>query len=279
MTTIARKDILAGLRQRLAQGQPVFGVCAGIGLTAKCAELAGADLIFVNNSGRFRMAGRSGLLSKFSFGDANAVTVEMAGEILPVLSHTPAIAGVFAQDPFKRMDMVLENLKRWGFAGVQNSPGMGMMKPAMAKNLEAGGLGFSKEVELVRMARAMDLLTAPFCYDGNQAQRFAQAGADMLVLNLGLTVGLSDAGPRQELKESIDQLRAMLAPAKEANPDVLILCHGGPLADPQTVQQVYDEIPEMDGYLGGSSVERIPVEQAIIDVIHKFQTIEEEEAG
>lgn len=276
MTTIAREDILSGLRERLAQGQPVFGVCAGIGLTAKCAELAGADLIFVNNSGRFRMAGRSGLLSKFSFGDANATTVEMAGEILPVLSRTPAVAGVFAQDPFKRMDMVLENLKRWGFAGVQNSPGMGMMKPAMAKNLEAGGLGFSKEVELVRMAREMDLLTAPFCYDGDQAKRFAQAGADILVLNLGLTVWQADAGPKPDLEESIDRLREMIAPAKDVNPDVLILCHGGPLADPQTVQRVYDEIAEMDGYLGGSSVERIPVEQAIVRVIHEFQAIEQE---
>lgn len=278
MTTIPREEILLDLRARLAQGHPVFGVCAGIGLTAKCAELAGADLIFVNNSGRFRMAGRSGLLSKFAFGDANAVTVEMAGEILPVLSRTPAIAGVFAQDPFKRMDMVLENLIRWGFAGVQNSPGMGMMKPAMAKNLEAGGLGFSKEVELVRMARSMDLLTAPFCYDGDQARRFAQAGADILVLNIGLPVGQADACSRPDLTASIQQLRAMIAPAKDVAPDVLILCHGGPLSDPQTVQQVYDEIPEMDGYLGGSSVERIPVEQAIVDVIHSFQNIEQEAA-
>ena len=137
MRSFTRGEVLCALRAGLAEGRPILGVCAGIGLTAKCAERAGADLIFVNNTGRFRMSGRNGLLAKFSFGDANAVTEEMGTEILPVLAHTPAVAGVFAQDPFKRMDMVLENLKRWGFAGVQNSPGMGMMRPAMAKNLEA----------------------------------------------------------------------------------------------------------------------------------------------
>ena len=171
------------------------------------------------------------------------------------------------------MDMVLENLKRWGFAGVQNSPGMGMMRPAMAKNLEAGGLGFSKEIELVETARSMDLLTAPFCYDAEQALRLAQAGADILLLNLGLTAGNDDGVEVPPLGACIEEMRAILAPAKDARPDVLIMCHGGPLATPEDVQRVYDAIPEMDGYLGGSSIERIPVERAIINVIRDFKQI------
>ena len=273
MRSFTRGEVLCALRAGLAEGRPILGVCAGIGLTAKCAERAGADLIFVNNTGRFRMSGRNGLLAKFSFGDANAVTEEMGTEILPVLAHTPAVGGVFAQDPFKRMDMVLENLKRWGFAGVQNSPGMGMMRPAMAKNLEAGGLGCSKEIELVETARSMDLLTAPFCYDAEQALRLAQAGADILLLNLGLTAGNDDGVEVPPLGACIEEMRAILAPAKDARPDVLIMCHGGPLATPEDVQRVYDAIPEMDGYLGGSSIERIPVERAIINVIRDFKQI------
>jgi predicted TIM-barrel enzyme len=274
MDGFTREGILQSLRTGLQEGKPILGVCAGIGLTAKCAEKAGVDLIFVNNTGRFRMAGRNGIIAKFSFGDANAVTVEMAGEILPVLKKTPAIAGVFAQDPFKRMDMVLEDLKRWGFSGVQNSPGMGMMKPAMAKNLEAGGIGFSKELELVERAGAMGLLTAPFCYDADQAERFARAGADILLINLGITAAKDDLISAMPLEECIEKMKRMIAPAKAVKPELLIMCHGGPLSTIEEVQRVYDAIPEMDGYLGGSSIERIPVERAIVETIHQFKAID-----
>ena len=266
-----RTEIITALRRQLESGSPVIGVCAGIGLTAKCAEKAGVDLVFVNNAGRFRASGRSTLLSKFSFGNANETMLQMAGEILPVIDRTPAIAGVFAQDPFRDIELLLEHLQRLGFAGIQNSPSLGMMKPAMAKNLEAGMLGFSKEVAMIAKAHEMGFLTAPLAHQPEQAAQFAAVGADIVVATVGITVGEEDPAPTPDLEQNIRDLEAMAQAAKETSPNALVLCHGGALSSPEAVQRVLDAVPAIDGFVGGSAIERIPVEKAIARIIHEFK--------
>lgn len=265
------QEIKGKLRQQLDAGSPVLGVSAGIGLTAKCAAKAGADLIFINNAGRFRTAGRSTLLAKFSFGNANETTLQMVGEILPVIGRTPAVAGVFAQDPFRSIDLLLEQLQRLGVAGIQNSPTLGMMKPAMAKNLEAGMLGFSKEVALIEKAHHMGFLTAPLAHQPDQAEAFAAAGADIIVVTVGITIGEEDPARTPDLRENIEAIAAMTEAAKRGHPELLVLCHGGALSTPQAVQCALDTVPGLDGFVGGSAVERIPVEKAIAKIIHDFK--------
>lgn len=265
------ENMKSALRRQLQAGSPVLGVSAGIGLTAKCAAKAGADLIFINNAGRFRTAGRSTLLSKFSFGNANETMLQMVGEILPVIGDTPAIAGVFAQDPFRSIDLLLEQLQRLGVAGIQNSPTLGMMKPAMAKNLEAGMLGFSKEIEMIGKAHRMGFFTAPMIHQPEQAEAFAAAGADLIVATVGVTIGADDPAQTPDLDENIASIRAMTEAAKGANPELLVLCHGGALSTPEAVQCALDAIPALDGFVGGSAVERIPVEQAIARIIRDFK--------
>lgn len=268
-----RTEILARLRAQTEQAVPVVGVCAGVGLTAKCSEKGGADLIFINNAGRFRMAGRSTLLAKFSFGDANAVTEQMVYECLPVIRETPAIAGVFAQDPFKNTELILERLRRLGVSGIQNSPSLGMMRPAMAKNLEAGLMGMSMEFELIRKAHGMGFLTAPLVYSPEHVGSFIEAGADILVVTAGVTVGRDDGVPFPSAEDNFRLFSQIAQAAKTAKPDIFVLAHGGVLADPETVQRAFDTVPELDGFVGGSAVERIPVESAIRDTIRAFKKV------
>lgn len=266
-----RDAILAALRGQTEQGIPVIGVSAGVGLTAKCAEKGGADLIFINNAGRFRMSGRSTLLAKFSFGDANAVTEEMVRECLPVLRGVPTVAGVFAQDPFKNMDMVLEHLKRLGVDGIQNSPTLGMMKPAMAKNLEAGMMGLSMEYDLIRRAHDMGFFTAPIVHSTEQVDAFIAAGADLIVATAGITVGPEDGAPVPSLADNIRLFTRIAGRARELKPEILVLAHGGALSGPDAVQQALTAVPALDGFVGGSAVERIPVEKAIRKIITDFK--------
>ncbi len=270
---MSREGILAALRKELKKGFPIIGVNAGVGLTAKCSAKAGADLVFINNAGRFRTSGRSTLLAKFSFGNANDVTNTMCAEILPVIGETPAIVGVFAQDPFKDISLILEHLQRLGVAGIQNSPTLGMMSPAMAKNLEAGMLGFSKEVKLIKDAHEMGFLTAPIAHKPEQAVQFVEAGADIIVATVGITIGEEDGVPVPSLKENINTIREIAVATKEANKEVLVLCHGGALSTPEKVQKVFDAIPEVDGFSGGSAIERIPVEKAIAKIIREFKEV------
>lgn len=259
------------LRKQLAGKSPIIGVSAGSGLTAKCAEKGGADLIFVNHAGHFRMAGRSTLLSRFSFGNANDTMLQMAGEVLPVLREVPAIAGVFAQDPFRNIDMLLEHLMKLGFSGIQNSPTLGMMKPAMASNMEAGMLGFSMEVDMIRKAHEMGFFTAPIAHRPEQAEQFAAVHADLIVATVGITVGAEDGAPVPDLDRNIQTLASIASAAKAANPDILVLAHGGALSAPDTVQKALDAVWQLDGFVGGSAVERIPVEKAINRIIDGFK--------
>ena len=268
-----REDILTVLREELKKGSPIIGVNAGVGLTAKCAAKAGADLIFINNAGKFRTSGRSTLLAKFSFGNANDITSTMCGEILPVIGQTPAIVGVFAQDPFKDISLILENLQKIGVAGIQNSPTLGMMSPAMAKNLEAGMLGFSKEVKLIKDAHEMGFLTAPIAHKPEQAVQFVEAGADIIVATVGITIGKEDGAPIPSLEENISTIREIAVATKKARKEVLVLCHGGALSTPENVQKVFDSISEVDGFSGGSAIERIPVEKAIAKIIREFKEV------
>ena len=268
---MTRNEILERLRAEIRQGRPVIGVSAGVGLTAKCAEKGGADLIFLNNAGRFRMSGRSTLLAKFSFGNANDVTEEMVCECLPVLKEVPVVAGVFAQDPFKNVDLILERLKKLGVTGIQNSPSLGMMKPAMAKNLEAGMMGLSTEYELIRRASAMGFFTAPIVHSAQQVKPFLDAGADVLVVTAGITVGEEDGVPMPSLEENVALFCDVAREAKKLAPEGIVLAHGGALNSPQAVQVAFDAVPELDGFVGGSAVERIPVEKAIRKTIQGFK--------
>ena len=268
---MTREAIVEKLRAEVHAGRPVVGVSAGVGLTAKCAEKGGADLIFLHNAGRFRMSGRSTLLAKFSFGNANDVTEEMVCECLPVLQSAPVVAGVFAQDPFKNVDLILKRLQKLGVAGIQNSPTLGMMKPAMAKNLEAGMRGLSMEYELIRKAHDMGFFTAPIVHSAEQVQPFLDAGADVIVATAGITVGEEDGVPMPSLEENIALFRAVAQEAKRRKADILVLAHGGALNGPAAVQAAFDAVPELDGFVGGSAVERIPVEKAIRKTIQGFK--------
>ena len=266
-----REMIKEKIYTEIRAGVPVIGVSAGVGLTAKCAEKGGADLIFVNNAGRFRMSGRSTLLAKFSFGNANDASEEMVCECLPVLQSAPVIAGVFAQDPFKNVDLILERLQKLGVSGIQNSPSLGMMKPAMAKNLEAGNMGISMEYELIRKAHAMGFFTAPLVHSPTQIEPFAAAGADLFVVTAGITVGEEDGVPMPSIDENIALFREAAKEAKRLNADAIVLAHGGALNSPEAVQRVFDAVPELAGFVGGSAVERIPVEKAIRKTIQGFK--------
>ena len=266
-----REAIKEKIRSEIREGVPVIGVSAGVGLTAKCAEKGGADLIFVHNAGRFRMSGRSTLLAKFSFGNANDTTEAMVCECLPVLQSAPVIAGVFAQDPFKNIDLILERLQKLGVSGIQNSPTLGMMKPAMAKNLEAGSMGLSMEYDLIRRAHGMGFFTAPLVHSAEQVKPFMDAGADMLVVTAGITVGEDDGVPMPSLEENIALFRAVAQEAKRLDGDAVVLAHGGALNSPEAVQRVFDAVPEIAGFVGGSAVERIPVEKAIRKTIQGFK--------
>jgi predicted TIM-barrel enzyme len=272
--SIPRKEIVARLRAQIADGRPLLGTSAGIGLSAKCAEAGGADLIVVYNSGRFRMAGRGSSAGLLSFGDANAIVVEMSGEILPVVMDTPVLAGVCATDPFRRMPLFLEEIQRLGFSGVQNFPTVGLFEGLMRQTLEETGMGYGLEVEMIRTAHELGLFTMPYVFDDEQAAAMAASGADVVVPHMGTTTnGAIGAQTALTLDECVPRIASMRDAARAVNPDIIVLCHGGPIAEPADAQVILDRVPGVAGFLGASSTERLPVERAITETVNQFKSI------
>lgn len=261
---MSRKQILEGFRAKVADGHPIVGGGAGTGITAKSAEAGGIDLLVIYNSGRFRMAGRGSLSGLLAYGDANAIVMEMANEVLPVVRHTPVLAGVNGTDPFRVMPHFLRQVRDIGFAGVQNFPTVGLIDGVFRANLEETGMGYGLEVDMIRAARELDLLTSPYVFDEEQAADMARAGADILVPHMGLTTsGTIGAQTALTLDEAVTRVQALADAAKRVNPDILCLCHGGPIAEPADAQYVLERTEGVVGFYGASSIERFPTEVGI----------------
>jgi predicted TIM-barrel enzyme len=271
---MTRSEALARLRAEIEQGRPIIGAGAGTGLSAKCAEAGGTDLIIIYNSGRYRMAGRGSLSGLLPYGDANAIVVEMAREVLPVVRSTPVLAGVCGTDPFRLMDVFLDELKRIGFSGVQNFPTVGLFDGTFRRNLEETGMGFGLEVDMIRLARGKDLLTAPYVFTVEEAEAMAAAGADVLVPHIGLTTGGAiGAETALTLEECVALIQAMHDAAKRIDPDVIVLCHGGPIAEPADAAYVLEHTEGIAGFFGASSMERLPTEIAMTENMRRFKAI------
>ena len=261
-------------RAMAARGEPIVGGGAGTGLSAKCEEAGGADLIVIYNSGRYRMAGRGSLAGLLAYGDANAIVVEMAGEVLPVVKRTPVLAGVNGTDPFRDMDVFLDEIKRLGFSGVQNFPTVGIIDGVFRLNLEETGMGYALEVEMIAKARAKDLLTTPYVFNEREAEAMAGAGADIIVCHLGLTTGGTiGAGTARTLADCPALIDAWAAAALRVRPEVLILAHGGPIAEPHDADFILKSCRVCHGFYGASSMERLPVETAVTEQARKFKAI------
>jgi predicted TIM-barrel enzyme len=262
------------LRATLAAGGTLIGAGAGTGLSAKCAEAGGADLIIIYNSGRYRMAGRGSLAGMMPYGDANAIVMEMAGEVLPVVERTPVLAGVCGTDPFRLMDRFLDQVAAAGFAGVQNFPTVGLVDGVFRANLEETGMGYGLEVEMIRLAAQRGLLTCPYVFDVEQAEAMAGAGADVLVPHMGLTTkGSIGAQTAKSLDDCVELIQAMRDAAVAVNPDVVVLCHGGPIADPDDAQYVLSRTRGVVGFFGASSMERLPTEVALTENMRRFKAV------
>jgi predicted TIM-barrel enzyme len=271
---LTKKEYVGRLRQVVASGRPIIGAGAGTGISAKCAEAGGADLIIIYNSGRYRMAGRGSLAGLLAYGDANAIVVEMAREVLPVVKQTPVLAGVNGTDPFRLMSRFLAELRDLGFAGVQNFPTVGLIDGVFRASLEETGMGYDLEVQMVHQASEMGLLTCPYVFDEEEARAMARAGADVIVAHAGLTTK-GTIGARTAL--TLDQAAALIQSIRDAaasvNPQVLVICHGGPLAEPDDVVYVLSRTRGIAGFFGASSVERLPTERAITEQVQKFKSL------
>ncbi len=271
---MTRDEALTRLRAQVEQGRPIIGAGAGTGLSAKCAEAGGGDLIILYNSGRYRMAGRGSLAGMLPYGDANAIVVEMAAEVLPVVRDTPVLAGVCGTDPFRLMPVFLRRLRELGFTGVQNFPTVGLFDGTFRQNLEETGMGFGLEVDMIRTARELDLLTAPYVFDEDEARAMAEAGADVLVPHMGLTTsGTIGAHSALTLDESVERIQRIRDAAVEVRSDVLVLCHGGPIAEPDDAAYVLERTDGIVGFFGASSMERLPTEIAITETMQRFKAI------
>jgi predicted TIM-barrel enzyme len=273
---IPRTECLRRLRATLAEGKPILGVGAGMGLSAKCSEAGGADLIVIYNSGRFRMAGLSSMSGRMPFGDANAIVVDMASEVLPIVKDVPVLAGVCGTDPFRLMPVFLRQLCEIQFSGVQNYPTIGLYPEGTdaRENLEAAGMGFGKEVEMIRLARELEMLTCPYVFTPDEARTMAEAGADVLVAHSGLTVsGSVGASVAISLDQAVERTQRIHDAGKSVNPNVIVLCHGGPIAEPDDVRYVLSHTKGIDGFFGASSIERLPVERAITRQVQDFKSI------
>lgn len=271
---ISRMQILAHLHDQIAMGVPIVGAGAGTGLSGKCAEAGGADLIVIDNSGRFRMAGHGSLSGVLAYGDANAIVMDMAREVLPVVRKAPVLAGVNGTDPFRLMDVFLAEVKRVGFAGVQNFPTVGVIDGVFRQNLEETGMSYAKEVEMIALAHAMDLLTTPYVFDEAQAQAMAQAGADVLVAHMGLTAkGLVGARTAKTLDQCVGEIQKIHDAAKAVRSDVLVICHGGPISEPADAAYILERTRGVVGFYGASSMERLPAETAIIEQVQRFKML------
>jgi predicted TIM-barrel enzyme len=271
---MSRTDILARFRAQIAAGVPIIGGGAGTGITAKSAEAGGIDLLVIYNSGRYRMAGRGSLAGLLAYGDANAIVMEMAHEVLPVVKHTPVLAGVNGTDPFRIMPHFLAQIRDIGFAGVQNFPTVGLIDGVFRANLEETGMGFGLEIDMIRLARSLDLLTTPYAFDAEQAKELARAGADILVPHMGLTTsGTIGAQTALSLEQAAARVQELADAAKSVNPDILCLCHGGPIAEPADAQYILDHTEGIVGFYGASSIERFPTEVGIRAQTADFKAI------
>jgi predicted TIM-barrel enzyme len=274
MPRVARQDLIDKFRAMIARGQPIIGGGAGTGLSAKCEEAGGIDLIVIYNSGRYRMAGRGSLAGLLAYGNANDIVVEMAREVLPVVKHTPVLAGVNGTDPFLLLRPFLKQLIDLGFSGVQNFPTVGLIDGVFRANLEETGMSYALEVEMIRHARALDLLTTPYVFGEAEAMAMADAGADILVCHMGLTTGGSiGAGTALKLMDCVPRIDAWAAAAKARRPDIIVLCHGGPIATPEDARFILGACPDCHGFYGASSMERLPVEIALTEQTRKFKEI------
>jgi predicted TIM-barrel enzyme len=274
MTRIARQTILDRLRTKVAAGTPIIGGGAGTGLSAKCEEAGGIDLIVIYNSGRYRMAGRGSLAGLLAYGNANEIVCEMAHEVLPVVKHTPVLAGVNGTDPFMIPEQFLQRLIALGFSGIKNFPTVGLIDGTFRANLEETGMGYGLEVELVARARALDLLTTPYVFSERDAQAMARAGADIVVCHLGLTTGGSiGAETAMKLADCVEPINAWAAAATAVKPDVLVLCHGGPIATPDDARFILQHCTGCHGFYGASSMERLPTEVALTETTRRFVQI------
>lgn len=270
-----RNEILKNLRSQATSGKPVIGAGAGTGISAKSAENGGVDLIIIYNSGRYRMAGRGSLAGLLPYGDANQIVVDMGSEVLPIVKDTPVLAGVCGTDPFRMMEKFLQQLKDQGFSGVQNFPTVGLIDGVFRQNLEETGMGYDLEVDMIKKAHKLGLLTTPYVFDVEQAKKMAEAGADIIVAHMGLTTkGSIGAETALTLDESVERVQAICDSARKINPDILVLCHGGPIAMPEDAAYVLERTKNVSGFFGASSIERLPTEIAIKEQVEKFKQID-----
>lgn len=271
---MTRKEIIANFRKQIADGNILLGVGAGTGITAKSSEAGGADMLIIYNSGRYRMAGRGSLAGLLSYGDANQIVVDMGSEVLPVVKHTPVLAGVCGTDPFRIMDVFLKQLKDMQFAGVQNFPTVGLIDGVFRQNLEETGMGYDLEVEMIRKAHELDMLTTPYVFDTDQAKKMAEAGADILVAHMGLTTkGSIGAKTALTLDDSVKRVQEIADAGHEVNPDIMVICHGGPIAEPEDARYVIERTKGVDGFFGASSIERFAAEVGIKHQTEEFKKI------
>ncbi|WP_378956177.1 phosphoenolpyruvate hydrolase family protein [Pelosinus sp. sgz500959] len=271
---ITRSAILAKLRAEVASGKIILGAGAGTGISAKSGEAGGVDLIIIYNSGRYRMAGRGSLAGLLSYGDANQIVVDMGSEVLPVVKHTPVLAGVCGTDPFRLMEVFLKQLKDAGFSGVQNFPTVGLIDGVFRANLEETGMGYDLEVDMIRKAHELDLLTTPYVFDEEQAIKMAKAGADILVAHMGLTTkGTIGAKTALTLDDCVKKVQGICDAGKSVNPDILVICHGGPIAEPEDAHYVLYKTKGVAGFFGASSIERFATEVGIKQQAEAFKNI------
>ena len=274
MAAIPRQEILRRLKAQAEAGKPIIGTGAGTGISAKFEEAGGTDLIIIYNSGRYRMAGRGSLAGLFAYGDANAIVMDMAGEVLPVVKDTPVLAGVNGTDPFRLMPVFLEQIRKIGFSGVQNFPTAGLFDGVMRDNMEATGMGYDKEVEMIHTAHQMDLFTSPYVFNVDEARAMTEAGADLLVPHVGLTTaGTIGAKAALTLDQAIDKVMEMAEVAWKIRRDLLVICHGGPFDEPENVGKALLKMPGIVGFYGASSAERLPTERAITAQTEAFKAL------
>ncbi len=269
-----RDEVLARLREQIESGVPIIGAGAGTGISAKFEEDGGVDLIVIYNSGRYRMAGRGSLAGCMPYGDANAIVMDMAGEVLTIVDDTPVLAGVCGTDPFRQMHLFLKQVEDIGFSGVQNFPTVGLFDGLIRTNLEETGMGYGLEVEMIRIASELGLLTTPYAFTPGEGEQMAEAGADIVVAHMGLTTkGSIGATTAVTLEEAPERVQGIADAAREVNPEVITLCHGGPISEPDDAEFVLRNTDGLDGFYGASSMERLPVETAIVENMRRFKKI------
>ena len=274
MAAESRTSILQRLRKKNADGLPLIGGGAGTGISAKCEEAGGIDLIVIYNSGRYRMAGRGSLSGVLAYGNANEIVKEMAYEVITAVTHTPVLAGVNGTDPFMLRDHFLQELRDLGFAGIQNFPTVGLIDGLFRANLEETGMGYHLEVEMIAAAHEMDMLTTPYAFNVEEGQLMTEAGADIVVAHMGLTTkGTIGAHTAKTLDDCVEEVKAICNACKSIRGDVITLCHGGPIAEPDDASYILERVPEVDGFYGASSMERLPTEVAITEQIKRFTAI------